>query len=655
MIGEVYNKDKQISLYKPSKEICNFTSLVKKDFAQGVEILTKPWVELNDMSVIDRRDRDQRTFNAFVDENIEDPDEAWKWRGTRSKARNKAIQMHAQLTSGYVIPMYVAQNEDDEEDRVFSDLMRDLAEWTVENTNYRSSYLMTVMGMLVNPVTYMGAEYKEVYQTIREKLEEGYTKKEIIDDELSGFDAPVYSSDQILITNAFEQNIQRQRVVIKRRYIEYSEAEALYGERDNWKYVQPGMKSIYSEDDGQFYDIKDDDHPNLVEEAIYLNRREDVEIPFVGGIYMGNDDLESNPIKHRTNRNAPKYNVVPFGYQRINEHFFFYKSLMNAQYYDNALLDAQYEMGMNRIFLDTNMPVAISGNANIDTGVIFPGSMTAFEDKDVRVTPILPQANINGIVAGMSAVERSMDESSISDASGGQLPDREQKATTINVAERNARIMLQGVGKTLAESVVQFGDLMADCIINHMTIPQIVELGSGNTKIKYKTFVLNNKNVGDKKVSKTIKFDESLLGREMTDKQKTNEEMKMLESIGYPKEKKSLIRVNPEMFARFKYLSKVVPETMFPRNEEYMQALMSQMYTQFRQDPLIKADSLVRKTLYWFFRGDAEDMMVDTTQMPQMPQMPENLLGPEENKEKTNVSADIIKKTALAGGQGRTL
>jgi hypothetical protein len=255
----------------------------------------------------------------------------------------------------------------------------------------------------------------------------------------------------------------------------------------------------------------------------------------------------------------------------------------------------------------------------------------------------------------MSAVERSMDESSISDASGGQLPDREQKATTINVAERNARIMLQGVGKTLAESVVQFGDLMADCIINHMTIPQIVELGSGNTKIKYKTFVLNNKNVGDKKVSKTIKFDESLLGREMTDKQKTNEEMKMLESIGYPKEKKSLIRVNPEMFARFKYLSKVVPETMFPRNEEYMQALMSQMYTQFRQDPLIKADSLVRKTLYWFFRGDAEDMMVDTTQMPQMPQMPENLLGPEENKEKTNVSADIIKKTALAGGQGRTL
>jgi hypothetical protein len=126
--------------------------------------------------------------------------------------------------------------------------------------------------------------------------------------------------------------------------------------------------------------------------------------------------------------------------------------------------------------------------------------------------------------------------------------------------------------------------------------------------------------------------------------------MKMLEEIGYPKNKSHLIRVNPEVFARFKYLSKVVPETMFPRNEEYMQALMTQMYNQFRQDPLIKADSLVRKTLYWFFRGDAEDMMVDTTQIPQLP---ENLLG--EGEVKPNVAAKMIRKEAAPGGVGRKL
>lgn len=136
-----------------SKEIANFTSIVKREFSCGVEILNKPWVELNDLSVLERKDRDQRTFNAFVDESTEDPSEAWKWRGTRSKARNKAIAMHAQLTAGYIIPMFMAQNDEDEEDRAFSEMMRDLSEWTVNNSEYKSSFLMTTMGMLINPVT----------------------------------------------------------------------------------------------------------------------------------------------------------------------------------------------------------------------------------------------------------------------------------------------------------------------------------------------------------------------------------------------------------------------------------------------------------------------------------------------------------------------
>lgn len=647
MIGDIQKNQTPVSLYQPSKEVVDLTSLVKEKFSRGVEILNKSWVELNDMSVLDRRDRDQRTFNAFVDENIEDPNEAWKWRGTRSKARNKAVQMHAQLTAGYVIPMYVAQNDDDEEDRNFSDLMRDMAEWVVDNTNYKTSYLMAVMGMLVNPVTYMGAEYNEVYQTIREKTEQGYTKKEVLDDVLSGFDAPIYSADQILISNAFQQNIQRQATLIKRRYIEYSESEAMYGNKENFIFVKPGFSSVYSEDDGMFYDIKDDDHPTMVEEAIYLNRREDTEIVFVGGIYMGEADIENNPIKHRNNRNAPRYNVVPFGYQRVNEHFFFYKSLMNSQYWDNQLLDAQYEMGMNRLFLDTNMPVAITGASGVDTEVIFPGSMTSFDDKDAKVTPILPQANMGNIFAGMNAVEKSIDESSLSDTTGGQLPDREQKATTVNIAQQNAKIMLQGVGKTLAESVVQFGNLLADCIINNLTAAQVVEIAGDKTKIKYRTFILDNKTMGDKKMSKILKFDETLLGKEMTKEQKDMEEMKMLEEVGYPKNKSHLIRINPEVFARFKYLAKVVPETMFPRNEEYMQALVSQMYKELRNDPLVNADSLVRKVLYWFFRGESDGMMAE---QPNMQQLPPGLLGGDGGK--PNVAAEMIKKGAM-GGVGR--
>ena len=198
---------------------------------------------------------------------------------------------------------------------------------------------------------------------------------------LSGFNAPVYSADQILISNAYEQNIQRHRVVFKKRYIEYTEAEAKYGEHDNWGHVQTGHTTVFSEDDGLFYDVKDTDHPFLVEEVTYLNRRDDTEVCFLGGIYMGDSDTEDNPIRHRDHQGAPKYNIVPFGYQRVNEHFFFYKSLMNSLYWDNMLADAQYELGMNTAFLVSNMPTAVYGTDKIDSDIIFPSAVVALKDK----------------------------------------------------------------------------------------------------------------------------------------------------------------------------------------------------------------------------------------------------------------------------------
>jgi len=619
MIGDIYKSKTPVSKYDPSKEVKDFTGYVKKDYALGHEILHRPWVELNDMSVIDRMNRDQRTFNAFVDEGVKDPAEAWKWRGTRSKARNKAIAMHAQLTAGYIFPSFMAQNDDDEEDRDFSDVMDDAVEWLGHNSNYKSSFLMVAMGMLVNPVTYLGAEWCEVHQTIREKTDEGYSKREIIDEVLSGFNAPVYSADQVLISNAYDQNIQRHRFNIPNRYIEYGEAQAKYGEHENWKYVQPGIKTIYSDSDGLFYDVKDEDHPHLVEEVTYKNRREDTEVCFINGIYMGERDVEHNPIKHRDNRGAPKYNVVPFGYQRINEHFFFYKSLMNAQYWDNLLIDAQYELGMNTSFLYANMPTAFTGTDKIDSEVIFPSATISIQDKDAKAIPLLPHLNPGALFTAMRETEASMEESSVSQTTSGQLPAASTKATAIAIAEQNAKTMLMGTGKTLAESVTQYGDLMADIVVNQLSIAQIMELEGGQTKMKYRTLILKNKNVEGKTADKVVKFDEGLLGMEMTDEQKTDEELNMLKETGYPDNKHHLVRVNPELFARAKYLCRVEPERMFPKNEEYMQAIYSQVYAQFSANPFINLEALTRKTLYAYFRGETDELIQKQDPMAMAP------------------------------------
>ncbi len=610
MIGDIQNSKVAVSGYQPSQEVQNFTKLVRDDFSRGVDILNRSWTELGDLSVVDRMNRDQMTFNAFVDESTEDPNEAWKWRGTRSKARNKAIAMHAQLTAGYIVPMFLAQNENDEEDRDYSDMMRDISEWMINNSNYKQSFLMTAMQMLVDPVVYLGAEYAQIFQKIKEKTDKGYTVTEILDEVLSGFQAPVYSADQVLITNAYEQNIQRQRTIIQRRYIEYSEAKAKYGEHENWDYVVAGSKSVYSDDEGLFYDIKDDDHPHLVEEAIYKNRRDDTEVCFVGGIYMGDSDVEANPIRHRDNKNAPKYNVVPFGYQRIGSHFFYYKSLMNSMYWDNRLLDAQYEMGMNRLFLDTNMPIAVTGSDKIDGEVIFPSSVVAFANENVKVSPLLPAANLSNLFTGMSVAEKSLDEASVSDVTGGQLPNADQKATALNIAEKNAQTLLQGVGKTMAESIVQYGNLMSDIAVQHLTIPQVLELAGETGKLKYPTFILDNKAKGGRTVSKVIRFDESLLGRNsMSDQEVEKRNVKLAIEAGYPEKNKAIYVINPEKFSRMRYLTRVDPEIMFAKNQQYMQAMYFQLYSQFANNPYIELQDLTRKTIYQFLRGETDDVM----------------------------------------------
>src|SRR3990167_5095477 len=108
MYGLISDK-KNVSNYQPPVEVTLFTKRVQDDYATGVEILNKPWVELNNRSIIEDQNRGQMMFNAFVDTSVEDVSEAWKWRGTRSKARNKGIALHAQLTLNYLLPLYTAQ------------------------------------------------------------------------------------------------------------------------------------------------------------------------------------------------------------------------------------------------------------------------------------------------------------------------------------------------------------------------------------------------------------------------------------------------------------------------------------------------------------------------------------------------------------------
>ena len=77
-----------------------------------------------------------------------------------------------------------------------------------------------------------------------------------------------------------------------------------------------------------------------------------------------------------------------------------------------------------------------------------------------------------------------MEEGSVNETLAGQLPDASQKAFNVAQAQANAKKNIGAVGKSLAESVIQMGDLMKDIAINHITVPQLEELTGGRQKMK---------------------------------------------------------------------------------------------------------------------------------------------------------------------------
>lgn len=618
MISDVLDKA-PVSPYQPSKEVADLTKLGKRDYQAGFDILHRQWEELNDYSVLDRDQKDKRTFNSFVDESVEDPNEAWKWRGTRSLARNKVMAMHAQTTTNYVVPRFYAQNEQDQTDRDASDVIDTILEHMTVNSNYRPNFMVAWMGALVSPATYLEADYCRVYQTIKEKTDEGYQETEVIDEVLSGFQANVLSVDQVYLSNAYEQDIQKQRGIVKVRYRDYYELEAKWGQHPNWQHVRPGLKCVFNDQDGLFYDVKDEDNLYLIEEATHFRRRDDLEVVYLNGIYFGNSNTDWNPIRHRDNRNAPKYNITPFGYERIGEHFFYFKSLVNRVGWDNSLIDAMYEVRMNRSFLDLEMPMAYSGFDKIDSSVVFPGAWISGA-VDAKATPLLPPS-----VGGwreMQEIEASIDKASaISQTTEGQLPDASQKAYTVSQAAQNAKTLISGTLKILAESVRQYGALMVDIAVQHLTVPEVDELVDG---VKYRTFVLSDQMVNGKKVSKRIRFDEAIAG--MPKERVKEYQMKLLNEVGYPDNAEHLYVLNPLAFSKLKFIGHVEAEGMAPKNKEFEKAMAERLYGFLQMNPFVDLSALTR----WLLNTEeapADEIMskqnMGALMPPQNPMMPQ--------------------------------
>lgn len=602
MIGD-FNTDKdgnvidEPSLFQPSEAVKTLTQQVKQDYQTGHLINHRVFREFNDMSLIQRMDADQKAWNSYVKPKSDDPDEGWRWNGVRPVTRNKIISIAAHLTATILFPNVFAQNDQDEDDREAAEVMRYMIEWNIRNSNYELAFLHFVISALVNPISYMKAEFADVMQKVKDKLENGeITTEEAVDDVMSGFNVFVLPADGIMISNPYEPELQRQRFIIRKRFIGFDEAQGLYGDHPNFEYISPGVKTLYNDQDGMFYQQKNDEVDTLVEEVIYYNRREDIEVIYVDGIYLGDTNPEENRMKHRTNKNKPKYPFVKLIFESIDESFFFGRSSAMKLADDQELTDRMWQMVMDGTFLQVMPPIGVYGEETISSNVMFPGSVTNF-GRDSQAAPLTTGGNLNAGLQALELVKGSMEESSQSDIRQGIQSKGNQTAWEIARLEENARIQLGLFGKMLGKAVKDFGELMVDLIIHNQTVAEVEGVLAGDVRMKFRTFLLEDQVQDGKKITRKINFDENLIGKKMTEEDRIKESFKIMEQEGGLDSKSRIYKVNPEKFSRLNFKIFIEPDKLMPKTEAFEKAIKLEAYDRMIQNPYVDQEAVTRDFL----------------------------------------------------------
>lgn len=611
------------SPYNPSQAVKDITKLIKQDYQLGYDNQHRTYREFNDRTLLTILSDDQKAFNTYTPPKSSDPREAWRWNGVRPSTRNKIISLAAHLTQQIQYPTIFAQSRSDEEDKEAAEVMKELVTHLAENSDYEVTMLFATIAGLVNPAVILEAKYETVLQEVKQRAENGtITKKQVVDEILSGFKSCIVPVEELLIENFYEYELQKQRFIIRKRCISYSLAKARYGDHENFVHVKPGTKAVFNDTNETFYDVMDDELRTLVEECVYYNRLDDIEIPFVNGVYLGEKNVGGNLFKHRRLTldvkgeivSVPVYPYAKSGHEPIDEkRFFYYKSAVSKLFWDQALTDRLWQMVVDGTFLSVMKPIITSGAGRIDDTVIFPGQVTSLP-KDATVTPLDTRSGLSDGLNILNSLEASMSESSQDKLRGGQEPSGNPTATELSLIQQNARVQLGLFGKMLASLVEEFGKLIVDCVIQHMTTDEMMQLVSADAK-KNLSFITRRTEEG-KNIVKKIVFQKEMVGKEYAEEELEDAKWALLEEEGGMDGNMRIYKVNPYLFARLKYYVKVTADSMIPMGVAYERAEKLEGYDRMIQNPLLDPETVTRDFLVEVYaKGDTDKYMKKMDEM----------------------------------------
>lgn len=575
-----------LSSYQPEDPVKDLHLEVSKDLMHGDLILSRSFREFNDYSLIQRASLDQKDWLGWSPPPSSSPDESWMFTGTSSSTRSNIISMAAHIAQKVLYPSVTAQDSSQQEDKDASYVARGLLEYNFRQSDYTSTFLYAVIAGMVNPVSYYKVDYCQAYMSILEGTNSNYTRTKILDDAMSGFQHYLLPCDEVLISNPYCFDIQRQKCLIHRRRISYAEAKATYGDHENWGHVKPGMMPSFNAADALFYNVRDMMEDNMVEVCTYKYRSIDMEFDEVNRIYMGNPNTEFNPFKHRTNKNKPSYNIAKYGAEPIDaKRFWAYKSIAAKLSNDKELLDRMRQNAVDASTLQTFKPAVSMGAGKLDQGVLKPATVTDI-DKDAKIQ-FLDSANANASWTAAREAQTAIDAASnpsyftLPASSGGK-----KTALEIQLIQQNALTNLTVITTMIGSMIRDVGHVVLHDALRFQTIGEIGQIINGIPTLTYKSYnipkVKNGKSVTDK-----IIFTDAYAGKQMSEDEKALAGVSLLEKHG---DDAHVWEINPGVFINLDFFVSIEPDELFAKDSISVAAMKGEIYDKAITNPLIMND-----------------------------------------------------------------
>ncbi len=554
------------SAYNPPDEVKKLFARVQTDYQVAWSLQNRPFDEFDGYSLLQRARLDQQTFGAFVGCEYVPAQKRWRWKGRKNTARNNIIGILAHVIAGMLFPMCEAYNDEDEEDEMTARVMQILIEDHLKKAGYEVKFLFMMTSALVNPAVFVQVEYIEALQRVKSKLADGsYKVTEAVDELMSGLNLNIRPIDEILLGDFFTFDINRQPYLCELRRISYDQARAENAGKyfidgvDQFDFVRAGQTHVMMslQSNQTLYDIDwTEADQNYVQELVIKYRAEDLEVKFVGGVFLGEatDIYNSNPFSHRRMSmlgdkwvSIPVYNIAKSGFEPLDPagRFAYYKSAAFKEFWDDASQNRAYQLAQDGMSLDVIKPIFMSGVAKVDSTVMVPGAAIGMP-AGAQVTPYQLGPNI---AAALDIMRVNKDDLSLStqdqQQSGQAAPG--VTATASIKAEQNAKVILSVFGVMIADLVKQIGTLCMDIEIMHTTIGEVDATVPNSLNMKFKKFLSKGKENG-KDITNKIEFS-SDMGNITPDKA-DDLEWQMFKDAGGMQTTQRNYKVNAYKFAR---------------------------------------------------------------------------------------------------------